>query len=67
MNDIVVVREFLNQQPAPHSCILDLLQEIRVKGKSIAKYLQYYDGLIAEVHEVPVPSRYRSVVTWGER
>ena len=66
-NNIVVVREFLNQQPAPHSCILDLLQEIRVKGKSIAKYLQYYDGLIAEVHEVPVPSRYRSVVTWGER
>ena len=50
-DNIVVVREFLDQQPAPHPRMLDLLQEIRVEGKSIAEYLQYYDGLIAEVHE----------------
>ena len=49
--NIVVAREFLDQQPAPHPRMLDLLREIRVKGKSISEYLRYYDGLIADVHE----------------
>ena len=50
-DNIVIVREFLDQQPAPHPRMLDLLREIRVEGKSISEYLQYYDGLIADVHE----------------
>ena len=50
-NNIVVVREFLNQQPAPHPCMLDLLREIRAEGKSISEYLRYYDRLIADVQE----------------
>ena len=31
--------------------MLGFLQEIRVAGKSIAKHLQYYDGLCAELHD----------------
>ena len=40
-DNIVIVREFLDQQPAPHPCMLDLLREIRAKGKSISEYLRY--------------------------
>ena len=49
--NIVVAREFLDQQPAPDCHMLGFLQEIRVTGKSIAGYLRYYDGLCAEHHD----------------
>ena len=49
--NIVVAREFLDQQPAPDRRMLGFLQEIRAAGKSIAGYLRYYDGLCAELHD----------------
>ena len=49
--NIVVAREFLDQQPAPDRRMLGFLQEIRVAGKKIAEYLRYYDGLCAELHD----------------
>ena len=50
-DNIVIVREFLDQQPAPHPRMLDVLREIRAEGKSISEYLRHYDRLIADVHE----------------
>ena len=49
--NIVVAREFLDQQPALDRHMLGFLQEIRVAGKKIAEYLRYYDGLCAELHD----------------
>ena len=49
--NIVVAREFLDQQPAPDCCMLSLLQEIRVEGRPIAEFLQYYDEVCAKFHQ----------------